>query len=74
MALEHRRRNKNRHQENVMRKIIELNITETKAIVGGVATEVAVSVYRAPAAASLNIPVNLPMAGPSTQPDLTKRY
>jgi len=56
-----------------MTKIIELNVTETKAIVGGVSVPAeTLLVHKLPTVP--NLPVNLPMSGQVSQQTSSNRY
>ena len=60
-----------------MTKIIELNVTETKAIVGGVSVPAeTLLVHKLPTVPNLpvNLPVNLPMSGQVSQQTSSNRY
>jgi hypothetical protein len=58
--------------EHVMSKIVELNLAQTKTIVGGAAMTTSVVVTKAQAA-SVHIPVSLPMSSQVSQ-TTAKRY
>ena len=64
---------KPKYLENVMSKIVELNLAETKAIVGGLSLNASVVVAKIPTG-SVNIPVSLPMSGQSAPSAPTKRF
>jgi hypothetical protein len=57
-----------------MSKIVELNLAETKAIVGGAALTTSVVVARIPTGSVSVPPVSLPMSGQSVPSAPTKRF